>query len=113
MGKNSYIGVNSIFASHVVEGIFGNVSYFKIKVGDNVTTGGWNCFGPGATIKDNSYLLPSASGAKHYILKGNSYYFGQPLRKIFKRNAMQYLKLTENDLERDKQLRLNQQEVKK
>jgi hypothetical protein len=113
LGKNSYIGVNSVLASNVVEGIFGNVSYFKINIGDNVTLGGWNSFGPGTNMKNNSYLLPSAAGAKHYSLKGKgNYYFGQPLRKLFKKDVIDYLKLANNDMERDYQLRIKQQEAK-
>ena len=34
-GENCYIGVNTTLASHFVEGIFGNISYFKIKVGNH------------------------------------------------------------------------------
>lgn len=100
IGKNSYIGVNSGFSSHSLEGIFGNVSYFKIRLGDNVTTAGLNCVAPGADIKDNSYLFPIASATKHSILKGDNYYFGVPLRKIFKKKIMEYLKIGEEDLER-------------
>ncbi len=102
IGKNSYIGVNSIFTSQFVDGIFGNVSYFKIKMGDNVTAGGWNCFGPGALIGNNSYLLPSASGGKHYTLKGKgNYYFGQPVKKLFKKYVKNYLNLSDENLRRD------------
>ena len=113
IGKNSYIGVNSGFSSHSVSGIFGNISYFKIKLGDNITAGGLNCLAPGVEIGDNSYLLPMAGATKHNILKGNNYYFGAPLRKIFKKKIMEYLKISEVDLERDKELRLKHQKIKK
>lgn len=97
IGNNSYIGVNSVLTSHLVEGIFGRTIYFKLKVGDNVTLGGWNCFASGTRINDDSYLLPSASGGKHYIVKGNNYYFGMPLRKVFKKRLLNYLNLTEEE----------------
>jgi UDP-3-O-[3-hydroxymyristoyl] glucosamine N-acyltransferase len=100
IGKNSYIGVNSVLTSHLVEGIFGRTIYFKLKIGDNVTLGGWNCFASGSEINDNAYLLPSASGGKHYMVKGNNYYFGMPLRKIFKKRLIKYLNLTSEDLEK-------------
>ena len=100
VGKNSYIGVNSGFSSHSVEGIFGNIAYFKIKLGDNVTTSTLNCLAPGVEINDNSYLLPMAGATKHSKLKGNNSYFGVPLRKIFKKKIMDYLKISEDDMNR-------------
>ncbi|MFX1455294.1 MAG: hypothetical protein ACFFDB_07940 [Promethearchaeota archaeon] len=99
VGKNCYIGVNSTLASHLVEGIFGNIAYFKIKVGDNVTIAGMNQIGPGAELYDNSFLLPLATAFKHSILKGDNYYWGIPLRKIFRKKVIQYLDLTPKDLE--------------
>jgi len=109
IGKNSYIGVNSVLTSHLVEGIFGNTIYFKLKVGDNVTLGGWNCFASGTEINNNSYLMPSAHGGKHYIVKGNNFYFGMPLRKIFKKKIAGYLGLTLEDLEKNEELTKIQQ----
>jgi len=109
IGENSYIGVNSGFSSHSLEGEFGNLSYFKIKLGDNVTTGGINCIAPGAEIGDNAYLLPLASATKHSKLKGDNYYFGVPLRKIFKRKISKYLDITPEDIQRDKDLRESKQ----
>ena len=88
IGKNCYIGVNSAFSSHMIDGTFGNITYFKVKVGDNVTAAGKNLIAPGTEVKDNSYLLPLASTPKHSILRGNSYYFSggaRPLTKISKR----------------------------
>ena len=113
IGKNSYIGVNSVLTSHLVEGIFGNIIYFKLKVGDNVTLGGWNCFASGTEIHDNSYLMPSAHGGKHYIVKGNNIYLGMPLRKIFKKKIANYLDLTIEDLEKNDRLAKIQQEHKR
>jgi acetyltransferase-like isoleucine patch superfamily enzyme len=102
IGKNCYIGVNSALATHLVEGIFGNISYFKVKVGDNVTGAAMNLIGPGTEINDNSYLLPIASAAKHSVVKGNGYYFSHgalPLRKIFKKRIKRYLKIDPETLE--------------
>jgi acetyltransferase-like isoleucine patch superfamily enzyme len=96
IGKNCYIGVNSALATHLVEGIFGNISYFKVKIGDNVTGAAQNLIGPGTEIHDNAYLLPIASAAKHSVVKGNGYYFSHgalPLRKIFKKRIKRYLKI--------------------
>lgn len=112
IGDNSYIGVNCGFSSHSVSGIFGNISYFKIKLGDNVTTSGLNCLAPGVSVGDNSYLLPLAGAVKHSMLKGNSYYFGAPLRKIFKKKISEYLKIDEEDLAKDKKLREKQEKIK-
>lgn len=102
IGNNSYIGVNTIITSHVVEGIFGNIAYFKVKLGNNVTCGAMNGLGPGSVAKDNAYLLPFATGGKYHQLKGKNYYFGIPVRKIFPRKVMDYLKISKNDLEKNK-----------
>jgi acetyltransferase-like isoleucine patch superfamily enzyme len=109
-GKNCYIGVNSGFSSHAVEGIFGNISYAKIKLGDNVTTAGLNCLAPGVDIKDNSVLFPLAGATKYNTLKENNYYFGVPLRKIFTKKVLSYLQITDDDLKRAEQ---PQQQIKK
>lgn len=105
IGDNSYIGVNSGFSSHAVDGTFGNIAYFKIKVGDNVTTSALNCIAPGVEINDNSYLLPMAGATKHNILKGDNYYFGVPLRRAFSRKVMDYLDISKEDLERAEKLK--------
>ena len=108
IGKNCYIGVNSVFTSHLIDGIFGNIAYFKIKVGDNVTAAAKNLIGPGSEIKDNSYLLPLASTPKHSILKGNSYYFSagaKPLQRISKRKIKSYLKIDPETLEQIKDVK--------
>ncbi|MFX1352469.1 MAG: hypothetical protein ACFE8V_14630 [Promethearchaeota archaeon] len=113
VGKNCYFGVGSTLATHLVEGIWGNIAYFQIKVGDNVTTAGINQIGPGTEIKDNSYLLPLASATKHNVLKGeHNYYFGIPLRRIFDKKVMRYLDLTREDLDINKSS-INDLELKK
>ena len=99
-GENCYLGVNSGYSSHSVEGIFGNIAYYKITLGDNVTTSGLNCLAPGVKIKDNSWLLPMAGATKFSTLKGNNFYFGIPLRKIFKRKIAEYLNLSEEEIEK-------------
>jgi len=104
VGKNCYIGVNSTLATHMVDGIFGNISYFHVKLSDNVTTATTNQLGAGVEINENSYLLPTASTTKHSVLKGNNYYFGIPLRKIFKKKVMNYLGLTPEDLDKNENL---------
>ncbi len=104
IGKNCFIGINSVLTSHLVEGIFGNVVYFEVKLGDNVTCGAFNTIGPGCELKDNCHLLPLGSTAKFYFMKGDHYYFGLPFRKIFKKKVMDYLDLTEEDLKRSEEL---------
>ncbi len=112
VGDNCYIGVNSAICSHVVEGIFGRIPYFEIKIRDNVTCAAFNIVGPGCELNDNSYLLPLASANKYNTTKGSNYYFGLPCRKIFTKKIMNYLKISQEDLERDKELRIKQQEKK-
>jgi len=110
VGENCYIGFNSSLASHVVEGIFGNISYFEVKLKDNVTFAAMNQIGPGSEVCDNSFLLPLASGQKHIMIgkqgekKRFGYYFGLPLRKIFKRKLKDYIGLDPEDLERNENL---------
>lgn len=98
-GKNVYIGVNSVLTSHVVEGIFGNISNFKIQIGDNVTMGGWNALGPGGVVGDNSVWLPAAHSGKHYKMRGENYYFGVPMRKLSKKKVQKYLALSPEQVE--------------
>ncbi len=105
VGENCYIGVNSAICSHAVEGIFGRIPYYEIKIGNNVTGAAFNIAGPGCEIKDNSYLLPLGAFAKKQITKGNNYYFGIPARKIFTKKVMNYLKISEEDLEKNKNLK--------
>ena len=112
VGENCYIGVNSALASHVVEGTFGNIIYFTVKIGDNSTFGGFNIVGPGSELSDNSYLFPMAAATKHNKTKGNNYYYGMPLRRIFKKKIMNYLKVSEDDLERAEGLRVKQENEK-
>ncbi len=97
--KNCYFGVNSALASHLVDGTFGNINYFKIYIGNNVTSAGLNLIGPGSEVHDNSYLLPLASTPKHSMLKGNNYYWGLPLRRIFRKKILKFLGLTPKNLE--------------
>ena len=111
IGDNCYIGVNSGFSSHSVAGIFGNISYFEIKLGDNVTASALNCLAPGVEIADNSYLLPIAGATKHNKLKGNNYYFGAPLRKIFTNRLVSYLKIPQEILDLEKEYRNNHEKI--
>jgi acetyltransferase-like isoleucine patch superfamily enzyme len=108
VGDNCYIGVNSGFSSHAVDGIFGDISYFEITLGDNVTTSGLNCIAPGVEINDDSYLLPMAGATKHNVLKGDNFYFGVPLRRVFSRKIKNYLKVSDEDLERAETLKEEQ-----
>ena len=115
IGKNSYIGTNAGVSSHSVEGVFGNISFAKIKMGNNFTTAGFNCVAPGVDTGDNSWWFPMTGATKYNILKGNNFYFGVPLRKIFKKKIMEYLQISEEDLKRAENLKekLIQSEKKK
>ncbi|MFX1463031.1 MAG: hypothetical protein ACFFBF_08250, partial [Promethearchaeota archaeon] len=95
IGENSYIGINAAISSHAVDGIFGNISFAEINIGNNVTTAGFNCIAPGVETGDNSWWLPMTGATKYNILSGNNHYFGTPLRKIFKKKVMEYLQITE------------------
>ncbi len=99
VGENCYFGVNSTLASHLIQGVFGNISYFKINVGNNVTFAAMCGVGPGSELYDNAYLLPLASTPKHSVMKGSNYYFGMPMRKIFRKKIMNYLDVVPKDLE--------------
>ncbi|TES94161.1 MAG: hypothetical protein E3J90_13085 [Promethearchaeota archaeon] len=111
-GRNCYIGINSALASHLVEGIFGNIIYFQVKLGENVTLGGFNAIAPGCELKDNTYLLPMAAATKFNTTKGNNFYYGMPFRRIFRKKVIKYLKVSEDDLNRAEELRIRQVEAK-
>ncbi|MFX1325010.1 MAG: hypothetical protein ACFE8N_08635, partial [Promethearchaeota archaeon] len=104
VGENSYLGINVAISSHAVEGIFGNISFAKVKIRDNVTTAAFNCIAPGVDTGNNSWWLPMTGATKYNIMKGNSFYFGTPLRKIFKKKVIEYLDITEDDLRRAEEL---------
>jgi len=108
IGDNCYIGVNSALATHVVEGIFGNISYFKIKIGNNVTAATTNLIGPGTEISDNSFMLPLACATKHSIVGKPTlinYYLGMPLRRIFRKKLIKYLGVSPKDLEKNENIK--------
>ncbi|MBY8991741.1 MAG: hypothetical protein KGD58_13415 [Candidatus Lokiarchaeota archaeon] len=113
IGENSYLGTNVAISSHAVEGVFGNISFAKVKIGDNVTAAAFNCFAPGVDTGNNSWWLPMTGATKYNILKGDNFYFGTPLRKIFKRKVIDYLQISEEDLERAEELKISSQEIKK
>ena len=113
IGENSYIGTNPGISSHSVEGIFGNISFAKVKIGNNVTGAGFNCYAPGMDSGDNSWWLPMTGATKYNILKGNNYYFGTPLRKIFKRKVIEFLQITGADLNKAEELKQKQIEALK
>ena len=112
VGRNCYIGVNSTLASHLVEGVFGNIVYFKIKAKDNVTLGGSNAIAPGCELKENSYLLPMAAATKFNTTKGDNFYYGIPFRRIFKKKLIEYVKVSEDDLNKAEELRIRQMNAK-
>ena len=112
VGRNCYIGCNSVLASHVVEGVLGNIVYFKVKTEDNVTLGGFNTIAPGCELKENTYMLPMSAATKFNTTKGNNYYYGIPIRRIFKKKIMDYIKVSEDDLNRAEELRNRQVKAK-
>jgi len=105
IGENCYIGVNTTLTSHLIEGIFGNISYFEIKVGNNVTAAAMANIAPGSEVFEDSYLLPLASTPKHSVLKGGkNFYFGIPMRRIFRKKIMEYLSVKPEDLEKNENI---------
>ncbi|MBY9007515.1 MAG: hypothetical protein KGD63_12225 [Candidatus Lokiarchaeota archaeon] len=104
IGENCYIGPNSSITSHLVEGIFGNICYFKATIGDNVTLSADTHIGPGNKIGDNSYIFPWGVTQKFTTNKGDNYYFGMPIRKIFSRKIKKFLQITDEDLKKAEEL---------
>jgi acetyltransferase-like isoleucine patch superfamily enzyme len=104
VGENCYVGPNVSLASHLVEGIFGNIYYFKIILGDNTTLAGESALGPGTELKNNSYVFPMGANLKFNVNKGENYYFGMLIRKIFSRKLKKYLKVNDEDLEKAEKL---------
>jgi acetyltransferase-like isoleucine patch superfamily enzyme len=104
IGKNCYFGVNGAISSHAVEGIFGNISFFKVNIGDNVAASAFNCIGPGVEVGNNAGILPMSGATKFNKLKGDDYYLGTPLRRIFKKKIQKYIQVSEADLKRAEDL---------
>jgi hypothetical protein len=50
-----------------------------------------------------------AAATKFNTTKGNNYYYGMPLRRIFKKKIMEYLKVSEEDLHRAEELRIKKE----
>jgi acetyltransferase-like isoleucine patch superfamily enzyme len=118
IGKNCYIGFNSSLAAHVVEGIFGNINYFEVKLEDDITFSAMCGIGCGSVVYKNSFMLPLASAQKHSIVgkpggKNFGYYFGLPARRIFKKKLKEYLDLDPEDLERNANIEKYIEENKK
>jgi hypothetical protein len=103
-GKDCYVAPNASLASHLVEGIFGNIYYFKIYMGDNVTVGPEVPIGPGSKMRTNTFLFPSAATLKFTESKGGNYYFGMPMRRLFGRKLRKYLKVSKEDLKKAEEL---------
>ena len=57
VGKNCYIGVNSTWASHLVQGNFGNIFYFEVKLKDNVTLAAMNPEEVGKLLQEKPELV--------------------------------------------------------
>jgi len=53
-----------------------------------------------------------AAATKFNNTKGDNYYFGVPLRRIFKKKIMDYLKISEKDLNRAEELKVKQEKEK-
>jgi acetyltransferase-like isoleucine patch superfamily enzyme len=100
IGENTYFGTGTAMTSHAVDGIFGNISYYEIKIGSNVTTGAYTMIGPGSEIGNNVSLLPVSGITKHNILKNDTYYFGVPIRRIFKKKLTEFLQVTPEDIQK-------------
>jgi hypothetical protein len=49
-----------------------------------------------------------AAATKYNTTQGNNYYYGIPLRRIFKKKIMDYLMVSEEDLQRAEELRMKQ-----
>lgn len=103
-GENCYLAPNAALASHLVEGIFGNIYLFRIKLGDNCTIGSEVPLGPGTHLEDNSYVFPLGAALKFSENKGGYYYFGMPIRRLFKRKLTEYLGVSKEDLKKADEL---------
>jgi hypothetical protein len=53
-----------------------------------------------------------AAATKYNTTQGNNYYYGIPLRRIFKKKIMDYLMVSEEDLQRAEELRMKQENQK-
>jgi hypothetical protein len=53
-----------------------------------------------------------AAATKFNTTKGDNFYYGMPFRRIFKKKLIEYLKVSEEDLNRAEELRVRQVNAK-
>ncbi len=80
IGENTFIGMRAIISSHVNENRF--LTLAPVKIGRNVTIGGYSIIAPGAIIGDNSIIGVSALVTKGQVIEPNSVYAGIPAKLI-------------------------------
>ncbi len=80
IGDNSFIGMRAIISSHINENRY--LTLKPVKIGNNVTIGGYAIIAPGAEIGDNSTIGVSSFVKKNQKIPPNSVYAGVPARFI-------------------------------
>ena len=93
IGDNSFVGMRAIISSHANENRILTLS--PVKIGNNVTIGGYAIIAPGAQIGDNSIIGIHSFVKKNQIIPPNSVYAGVPaklLRKLDESNTSTNLK---------------------
>lgn len=80
IGENSFIGMRAIISSHVNENR--KLTLAPVKIGKNVTIGGYAIIAPGAEIGDNSIIGVSSFVTKNQKIPPNSIFAGTPAKFI-------------------------------
>jgi acetyltransferase-like isoleucine patch superfamily enzyme len=85
IGANSFIGMRAIISAHINENRV--LSLEPVKIGKNVTIGGYAIIGPGAVIGDNTIIGVSSFVKKNQRVESNSIYAGAPAQFIRQNNT--------------------------
>lgn len=80
IGHNSIIGFNAVLCSHALEGE--NISFDKIKIGNNVTIGLRAMIMPGVVVENNAIVAAGALVTKNTHIKAGEVWAGIPAKKI-------------------------------
>lgn len=80
IGNNSIIGFSAVLCCHALEGE--NISFDKIKIGNNVTVGLRSIIMPGVVIEDNAIVAAGALVTKNTRIKSGEVWAGVPAKRI-------------------------------
>ncbi|MHA1913344.1 MAG: hypothetical protein ACW986_11980 [Promethearchaeota archaeon] len=83
VGDNVFIYPSSAYSSHAVNSIFGKLTIFEVKFGENTTLYPGTIAGPNAITEANNVIFPNSILHKNWRGRpGKFYYQGNPARAL-------------------------------